>query len=240
MNGPDLDDADDSVQQRHVSAADVPPPQTRGASSVFNWRGAGTAAATASDPEPPQETTPTTSQPEQETMATTKKRNGAARARKSTRGSPQLVICQALLEEDLSREAIAEKCSDLTASQISSALQNAKKLGRIAWIEKSQTFRLTATGKEWLAAAAGEAPPEEAPETPKRGAGKRGAHRRPRRAKSEEVDTSPPAGGGESTYRCAVMSDGCFFLTKDGVTIELEPDEHAGMLRYLERMAEAA
>ena len=27
----------------------------------------------------------------------------------------------------------------------------------------------------------------------------------------------------ENTFRCAVMSDGCFFITKDGTTIELEP-----------------
>jgi hypothetical protein len=60
---------------------------------------------------------------------------------------------------------------------------------------------------------------------------------RPRRAEVEQVDTSPVVDEAESIFRCAVMSDGCFFVSKEGVTIELEPDEHKQMLHYLERMA---
>jgi hypothetical protein len=36
------------------------------------------------------------------------------------------------------------------------------------------------------------------------------------------------------------MSDGCFFISKEGVTLELDADEHKQMLHYLERMAEPA
>jgi len=163
------------------------------------------------------------------------KKRGAAGARRSKFGGPQGAVCTALTGGDLSREAIAQALDGLNSAQISSALNNAKSQGRVIWIEKDQVFRLTAAGREWVAAVTG-GTTEETPKTTKRSAGRSKAHARQRAAKeqpqeSEGSDTSPPA------FRCGVMSDGCFFITKDGIGIELDAGEHAQMLAYLERMA---
>ena len=163
----------------------------------------------------------------------TRKLNGAARAKNSKRGSPQLSVCTLLLQEDLGRDALAEKLSDLTSAQISSALNNSKGQGRIAWIEKDQVYRLTTAGKEWVGGAGGEPAPK------RRKAGTKKAHTRKAKKPAVQVDTSPPEQESESTFRCAVMSDGSFFISRDETAIELTPQEHAHMLRYLERMAEA-
>jgi DNA-binding PadR family transcriptional regulator len=225
MNHPDEQDQDDGPVQRTVNAEDASRLHTPAASTVFNWRGAGQAPAPAPAPtaEPEQQ-----HEEEKEPVATTPKKR-AKRARNSSDGSPQLLICSGLLQNDLTREQVAEAFSELSTSQISSALNNAKSHGRIAWIEKDGVYRLTKTGKEWVQAAAG----EESPPEPTR---RKAAHRRGR-AKRDEVDTSPAVDEAESVFRCAVMSDGCFFVSKEGVTIELEPDEHKQMLHYLERMA---
>jgi hypothetical protein len=44
--------------------------------------------------------------------------------------------------------------------------------------------------------------------------------------------------GAPLSFRCAVYSDGAFFIAKGDQSIELDAKEHAWMLRYLERMAE--
>jgi hypothetical protein len=171
MSGPDHKAAD-GVVQRTVSAADAPPLQARAGSSVFNWRRHGGGAA-------PDTTADTQSQPEEEeTMATAKKKRAP---RKNSSGSPQLQICSALLQNDLARDAIAQALPDLTTAQISSALNNAKSHGRVAWIEKDQVYRLTKTGKAWVAAATG----TEEPAAPTAGKTRRkGGHRRGRTAKA--------------------------------------------------------
>lgn len=248
MNDPDhqddVDDQDDGVQQRVVSAGAAAHPPTTAASSVFNWRGAGAAPAPAldSDSERSPESPPPPTTTEDETMVTKKK--GAARARKSKQGNPQRLVCGALLQHgELSREAIAEALTELTSAQISSALNNAKSHKRVAWAESKQTYSLTAAGKEWLGAADPAAAQEPAA-SKTRGGRKTTAHRRGRAAAKEaNLDTSPPTNEVEeevSDFRCAVLSDGCFFISKDGAVIELTVKEHRQMLAYQERMAEAA
>ncbi|MCC2673077.1 MAG: hypothetical protein K0R58_24 [Ramlibacter sp.] len=236
----DPDDQEDGVQQRLVSAADSSPLHSAAASSVFNWRGAGSAAAAA--PTPPAAEEP---QEQEETMVTTKKR--AARGAQKDALPPQVQICMALRAGgDLTRNALAEHCSDLTSAQISQALHYMAAKDRVQVVKVAvdgrivKTFRLTKAGTAWLQAATdGEAPVEKEPAR-KKSAGRGRAHaRKPRKPKAEEVDTSP-AEDDETTFRCAVLSDGAFFLTKDGTTIELDADEHAQMLHYLERMAEPA
>lgn len=231
-------DLEDGVDQRTVSADAAPPLRIAAASSVFNWRGPGTAAATqeepAADPPPEADLPPTTTPEKEEPMA--QKKRGAAGATRSKRGGPQMEICQLLATGDHAREAIASALPRLQAAQISSALNNSKSQGRIAWIEKEQVYRLTAAGKEWVGAAADGDDQAPATKTTKRSAGRSKAHARQRAAKEqpqepEGSDTSPPA------FRCGVMSDGCFFITKDGNAIELDAGEHAQMLAYLERMA---
>lgn len=250
MTDPDDQDSDDTPDQRVVSAADSSPLRTTAASSVFtSWMKPGTAPPAVEDEpaadDPPAPTTNPTTTGEDETMATRKKA-GAKRTRKANKGgSPQLQICSALLEHGhLSREQIAEACSDLNGAQISSALNNAKSHGRVEYVEYDEAgkvFQLTKVGKAWIATAIGEQPPEEAAPKKRGAAGRSKAHARRGRKVKEEA-TEPPAAEDEDTpsFRCAVMSDGCFFIAKDGNTIELEPEEHKQMLHYLERMAETA
>lgn len=145
---------------------------------------------------------------------------------------PQLLVCRALLEEDQTRTALAAALPDLTSAQISGALNNAKAHDRIVWIESDQAFRLTKAGREWLAPTESAAPPERKTRAAKtRGS----AHQRRARKPSKKVDTSPT--DDEAAFRCAVISDGAFFISKDGVVIELDAGEHRQMLDYLERMA---
>jgi hypothetical protein len=229
MSGPEHDE-EDGVLQRTVSAADASPLRTPAGSSVFNWRGAGTAADAA-----PDTTAQTQSQPEEEeTMATGKKKRAP---RKTSSGSPQLQICSALLQK---RPGTRRHCAGAAGPDHGADLQRAEQrevARRVAWIEKDQVYRLTKTGKDWVAAATGtEEPAAPTASKPKR----KGGHRRGRTAKRKEVDTSPATDEADTTFRCAVMSDGCFFISKEGVTLELDADEHKQMLHYLERMAEPA
>jgi hypothetical protein len=206
---------------------DGSPLHSAAASSVFNWRGAGNAAAAA--PEPPaasQQPNPE----EEETMAT-------------KFGGPQVAVCKLLAEGDLDRDAIAAKLPALTSAQVSSALNNSKTQGRIVWIDKDQVYRLTAAGKEWVAGMA-DGKTTSAKGHRRGGGAARKKATKARRAKratvAKEVDTSPRDDAEEATFRCGVMSDGAFFLSKGEVAIELDKEEHAEMLRYLERMAEEA
>lgn len=236
------------VTQRIVSAADASPLHTHAASSVFtSWMKPGTVPPTATEePHERHDTPPAASTPASQTTTTKEQeepmaqRNGAARSRKSAGGSPQLQICTALLQNDLERDAIPAAVPGLSAAQISSALHTAKSHKRVK--VKDGAYTLTPAGRAWVEAAGGGEPA--APAKPERAAGTKrsAAHRRHRRARrpepsAGEVDTSPTDAA--ATFRCAVMSDGCFFITKDGTTIELEPEEHKQMLHYLERMAEA-
>lgn len=226
----DPESPDDIVTQRTVSAAEAPPLRSAAASSVFNW------GAVSATPEP---TAAPASQPQEEQPMATEHKNRTARTRKSRNGTPQLQVCSALLQNDLSREAIAEACSGLGSAQISSALNNAKAHGRIAWIEKDGVYRISKAGKEWVSAA-GDTDQAEAKPV-RRATAHKTAHRRRKPAQRSEVDTSPNEEAqdtADATFRCAVMSDGCFFVSKEGLILELTKEGHMQMLRYLERMAE--
>lgn len=165
------------------------------------------------------------------------KQPSAGKARTYKEGaSPQQTLCALLRDHgDMTREAIGVALTTLTSAQVSSALNNSKSKGRIVFIEKAQAWRLTKEGKDWVgdvAAPAGD-------EAPKRKrAAKKTAHRRgtKRAAPAREVDTSPA--DEEPSFRCGVLSDGAFHISKDDTSIELDAEEHAQMLRYLERMAE--
>jgi hypothetical protein len=243
MNGPE--DEGDGVIQRRVHAADASPLRSPVASSVFNWRGAGSTTTTA-EPDPDPEAAGAASQPpqEEEQMATNKKRDGRAR---KPNGNPQQVVCCALRAAGhLSRAAIADACSALTATQISQALNYLKKHERVEHVEDGEggkAFQLTEAGEAWLAAALGEQPAQ-ATAKPKRGAaGRSKAHaRRPVRTKDAPAEpvASKQAGAPavDPSFRCAVISDGGFWITKQGVELELTVDEHRHMVRYQERMAE--
>lgn len=228
----DAADEDDTPVQRIVAATavDGSPLHTAAASSVFNWRGTGAAAA--QEPEPT--SAPLPPPEEEKPMATIKKKRAA---RKSSGGSPQLQICSALLQfGTMPREALAAWGEEvgLAAAQISSALNNAKSLGRL--IKGDDGYELTEDGRAWLAAAG----VEPAPEKSTRRSTRKTAHRRGR-TKREKVDTHPAEEEtADATFRCAVMSDGCFFISKEGQILELTADEHRQMLHYLERMAEPA
>jgi hypothetical protein len=174
----------------------------------------------------------------------TSSRKRPARARKSTGSSPQLQICRVLLLKNrhLSRDGIAEACGELSAAQISSALNNAKAHKRVELVEDEEAgkvFRLTKAGAAWVTAATSEQPSHEAKPQKRGAAGRKSAHRRAREPKAQEVDTRPPTEEEptEATFRCAVMSDGCFFISKGDVSLELTAEEHKQMLHYQERMA---
>lgn len=175
------------------------------------------------------------------------KKKRAARA--ANHGGPQIQICSALAQHgELTREALAEALPDLTGMQISSALNNARANKRVVWVDKKQVYRLTGIGEEWVGRAGRDGPTTETPPEPAPAAADKPAQRRARSARAmQPVDTSPQpdqlwiAGVPteiDPTFRCAVMSDGCFFITKGGKEIELTSEEHAQMLHYLERMAD--
>lgn len=211
----------------HVTTA----PPTQVGSSVFNWSGSGTSTADDAAHEPttdtPEEGDAPTRDREEKPMAT-RKRKTAARERASSNGSPQLALCQALLQHgDLGRDELSEQLPDITDRQFASALNNAKSKGRIVWLEKGQVFHLTKAGNEWASSAgtAGEESP--APQRKPRAKKTGTTHRRRKATRTkpqaeEEVDTSPT----DPSFRCAVMSDGAFFISKGDAVIELDADEH--------------
>jgi hypothetical protein len=233
MKGPDDDEGDDVIQRR-VAAADASPLYTPAGSSVFNWRGGtGTAAPSANahtdTDEDEDDTTPSQQPQEQEkpTMPTTRHR-----APRSGPGSPQVQLCTALLQNgDLTNEQLAKVLPQFNVGQIRGAINNATANERVKL--KGDAHHLTAKGKAWLQAAGIVNPA--AAEKPASPSQKTAAAQPP-------VDTTPPSvdtsqAGQEPTFRCAVMSDGAFFISKGGTHIELDAMEHAQMLHYLERMA---
>lgn len=163
----------------------------------------------------------------------------------------QQVICLVLIGKGpLTREQLAAE-SGLEGASLSNAIFNAKATGRIAFVEKSSTFRITKEGRAWCEgkASSDDAPP---PKATKRAAKKARAPRAPKRnVETAPAMTAAPAPRGrfgstelstavvlQPSFKCAVFSDGGFFLAKGEARIELDAQEHAQMLRYLERMAE--
>lgn len=229
---PDDDDSD-GVEQRVVSATDAPPPATSAASSVFNWRGAGTAAAAAPEPDPDPQSPPPRQPQEEETMP----RHKAARV---MRRKPIPLILQLLAGGDLPRGDIGEQLQ-LAPSVLSRNLAKLKDDGLAVVV--GDNFRITKAGRESLGTPEDEPAPARKARAASTGRGKKHARRGRKKVEQSaaELDTSPIASAkDEDAFRCAVMSDGCFWITKEGTSIELAPAEHAQMLHYLERMAEAA
>jgi hypothetical protein len=237
VSPPDQDD--DGAQQRTGSAEAIPGFKAPGASSVFNWRAAGHAPAEGPGDAATNHTAADAAQPpeKEEAMATGKK---ARRGRKASGASPQFKICAALLAHgNLDRDELLANLDSVTRAQLASALNNAKTHNRIRF--EQDKFHLTKEGKDWVTGGANLDNQQPPARKPRKAAGKSAAHRRSQRRAEpmQDVDTSPPPDA-EPDFRCAVMSDGAFFISKDGNVIELDADEHRRMLAYLERMAEPA
>jgi DNA-binding PadR family transcriptional regulator len=235
QDGPE--DDQDGVQQRTVSASDSEPVRTAAPNSVFALGGAVASGDRAIEPDPPEQFVPASTsipqppQPEEE--------KPMPRNARRTRRKPIPMILQLLAGGELPKKDIGEKL-ELAASVLYKNLGKLKDDGLVALI--GDNYRITKAGREALGSDATEAKPDR-----RRGAAGRrsSAHKRMRRAaraQASEVDTSQNEAKetAEATFRCAVMSDGCFFITKEGVSLELNAEEHAQMLHYLERMAEAA
>jgi hypothetical protein len=211
--------------------------------SPFLWHGRAASAADTTDVEtdtPADEPQP---QPEpgpanKETPMATKVRNGAARSRKTARGSPQLQICSVLLQEDMSLDELSTALPKLSRSQIYSALNNAKVHRRISG--SGSSFTLTDTGRKWVQAAIGDEVPvtkAPAPNPAKKAAATPAPTPTPAPSPATElvpvapVDTSPTLPP-QRALRFAMDSDGNFWITKNGVVITLAPDEYARLEQY--------
>lgn len=184
------------------------------------------------------------------------------KARTTKAASPRFQICALLMAKgDLSREELlADVSADRTA--FNNGMFNAKAAEHIVYIEKADKYHITAAGKEWASGGANLANQKAAAKAPE------AKPKRKARGKAGSTDEitahtidSPPAerrlttlmqnqlaahGAAaiqvvqERSFRCAVISDGGFFLAKGDKQIDLTPTEHAEMLRYLDRMAEPA
>jgi uncharacterized protein (DUF433 family) len=225
--------------QRTVDAASAPRLSVTAPNSPFNWRPAGADLAAPEETKMPDAPTPkTTAEP-------------AAR-------NVQVRVLEVIgaASKAVTRTEIAKALPDLNSTQLSNALFNASGNSR-AQRSANNAWSLTPGGRAFLkqrsADAAGTAPPHttgkaaRAPRTkatntkPAARAESRRPHRKPKRVPVDDIvvsDKPPPPPSMPRTFRCAVYSDGGFMLHKGDARIELDADEHAGMLRYLERMAE--
>lgn len=222
--------------QRTVDAATAPRLHVTAPSSPFNWRPAGelpdleapsdsNADASAND-KPPEETTTMT----REASAPNKRTPKGATAR--------FQICALLMAKgDLTRdEILADVSADKNA--VYQAFFAAKKAEHITFIEKSDKWRITPAGKDWTSGGANldnQRAPAAKPAAPPK------SQRKAKRVAVGDIVVRDKAATPPSmprSFRCAVYSDGGFMLAKGDARIELDADEHAGMLRYLERMAE--
>lgn len=249
---PSVDEDDDSFARpsikRVVPATSAPSPFQH--PYVPTGRAAGS-ADTSTDEPAADPTTEEMSMP-RESAAPKPRKTKATKA-----SSAQFQICSLLMAKgDLTRdELLADVSADRTA--FNNAIFNAKAAGRIVFLEKEGKYRITATGRAWTSGGANldnqrASPPPTKP-TRRKGAAKAKAPKAKRQAKTPAPGTAPaPAAGAavattgphafqvvqERSFRCAVISDGGFFLAKNGQQIDLTPTEHAEMLRYLDRMAD--
>lgn len=161
--------------------------------------------------------------------------------------SPQFQICAALLAHgDMPREKLFKKVKIDDTKSFSNAIVNARLVGRIETLE-DKSLHLTDVGKEWVSGGANLDNQRRATHSPAKVVTGKRTHKAKDLPQSEQkrvgvvaVRNGKPvdAAAAPTSFRCAVYSDGVFFLEKGGQRIELEADEHAWMLRYLERMAE--
>jgi hypothetical protein len=188
--------------------------------------------------------------PEREDTMPKKTEAKARKPRPAKAESPQYLICKHLIEKgDLTREGLVQLVG-CDATAFNNAMFSAKKNSRIVFIARTETYRITKTGREWAGIAGLITPRTGAPSTKPRAKAKASAEQGQRPAQnivhaSGAVDIlqSDPSERRfmlveERSFRCAVFSDGGFHLAKGGQEINLTPAEHSEMLRYLERMAE--
>jgi hypothetical protein len=252
--------------QRTVDAATAPRVQTTAPNSPFNWRPAGENAADGAapthSPDPVRRTAPTptatvtglnwgaggkaptTPEPESTEETSTMPRDIKAPTPTAPKGaSARFQICALLLAKgDLKRdEILADVSADKNA--IYQAFHSAKKAEHIRHIASTDKWSLTTAGREWTCGGAN-LDNQRARKAQLVRAAAPAAAKPQRKAKrvpvadivvSEKPPTPPSM---PRSFRCAVYSDGGFMLHKGDARIELDADEHAGMLRYLERMAE--
>lgn len=231
--------------QRTVSAAGAPPLALNPDSNPFtSWRRPGSPAPIVDTDEEPAAANDNDEESSTVAREPTQKKPRKPRAAKPT--SPQFQLCALLLDGDRTRE---ELLADVSANRnaFNQAIFNAKASGRVEFLEKSGKYHLTKVGREWVTGGATAAP------APARKAKPRAAAKKVRAAKPHKVAAAAPTAQAPSStgvtvldtspqvltppsFRCAVISDGGFWLTKNGVEIELTLDEHRQMVRYQERM----
>jgi hypothetical protein len=177
-----------------------------------------------------------------------KKRRAATKAYPARGAGPQFQIACVLLNADATREDLVAKLQDLDAQSLSNALWSLKTKKR-ASKDGEGTWSLTPAGRAWATGGANldnqraSAAPPPSPAAVKR------SRREPavlaqdlsageqRRLGVVPAVVEPVA---RPSFRCAVISDGGFFIEKNGNRIDLEPDESRAMVRYLDRMADQA
>jgi hypothetical protein len=183
-----------------------------------------------------------------------------AKPRKSrpTKGiSARFQICALLLSKgDLSTEELkADVSAEPRAFQ--NAIYNAKGARHITFSASADKWHLTSEGKDWTSgganldnhrAAPAPSPTRKAatPAQAKRAKPGQRIKKAPRTVKTAAAEpsfattvaTRPFEPVIERSFRCAVFSDGGFFLAKGDQKIELTAAEHSEMLRYQERMCE--
>ncbi len=157
--------------------------------------------------------------------------------RQSSGAAPQFQICALLMAKgDLTLDELKADVS-ADATPFKNALYNAKKGGRVVFIQKADKYRLTKEGRDWVTGGANlanqqatdvSAPPPKATARPPA---------RLQRVVMQPVSVETVV---ERSFRCAVFSDGGFSLTKGGQSIELTPAEFTEMQQYARRMGELA
>lgn len=142
---------------------------------------------------------------------------------------PGLMICGLLAGGPVHGTQLMERLAGqgLTRQQIYGGLHQAKKLGRVQ--RQGDMYSLLPAGAKWLQKQTEHVgtPPTLAATTAT-----------PAQTWPQPVATFEPVV--PRSFRCAVFSDGGFCVTKGDRTVELTAQETAELVRYLERMAEAA
>jgi hypothetical protein len=261
------------VAQRVVSANASGPVATTAPNSVFALGGGASndAAAIEDTPAPspapspavvnafgsvPRRTPTRADTPAQETRMSKTKR---ARATKSASVQFQILALLAA-EGDLAREELKAKISG-DDKQLTQAVLQAKKCGRMVWVEKVSAFRITKAGREWVTGGANldnqqrhvaKTSPA-AVKSSRRSPARRGQDldaQEQQRTGVAHIDRqgrpeapSTPAGAVmvvdvATDFDCALSSSGRFSVVKNGQRTELTRDETRIAMRYLDRIAE--
>jgi hypothetical protein len=196
---------------------------------------------------------PTANRTHQEPPMPAKKQR---KPRATDSGSMLFRLCAALLPGDLDRDALCKAIGADADRHFVQLTSRAKAKGFVAVNDGSYT--LTDAGKEWTSGGANLGNHKSAAKTGRTSPKAVKRTRRERAQKGRELSAGeqqrlgvvPVTAKGQlrgglqlatdapRTFRCAVFNDGSFMLSKDGQQVELDPEENAQMLRYLERMAE--